>query len=223
MTSSNPLTVNVSLGIPRKGCLGWSPLLPYQREFLGDRKRIRIAQWGRGNGKSTIILLATLMKCLEYPGVRWLYIAPAYKVLTDALYPILDDIDSTYRELYGFSLIRKFTRSTQTNKLTLCNGSQITFRSGSRIDDLRGGSYGGLSIEEAGYVEAGPASWVAFVPCLRGYGPMEILVGGTPGGSTGVLAVLLEHARTHPDQCFVSRAYTYQNPHFPAEQIGASA
>lgn len=211
--------VKTEIGIPVKGGGAWSPLLNFQREYIQSTKRIKVAQWGRGCGKSSTILLDTLYSCLEWEMVRWLYLAPSYKILTDGLYPILDDIDQTYRELYGHSLIRKFTRSTQTNKLTLINGSQITFRSGARIDDLRGGSYGGVSIEEAGYVSGSPASWAAFVPCIRSVGPHEILCGGTPGGEGGVLAVLLAHAQAHPEECLVSRAYTYQNPHFSKEQL----
>ena len=210
-----PLT---ALGIPLPGCTGWSSLLPYQRDLILCQARIVIAQWGRGCGKTSTLWLLALLDALRFPGLRTLVIAPAYKVLTDGLFPVIANIDTTYKQLFGHSLIRKWCKSTSINRLDLINGSSFTFRSTSNIDSLRGGTYGNLLIEEAGYIDATPGSWAAFAPVLRGYGPGRILCGGTPQGTAGVLGVLLELARQDAS-IRVSRAATTDNPHFNPLQL----
>jgi len=209
---------DTQIGYALPGCVGWSDPLDYQAEVLYSEERILVLQWGRGCGKSVTLWLICLLDCLLWPGLRVLCVGPSYKTLTDGLFPIIQDVDVTFQELYGFSLIRKWAKSAAINKLEFLNGSSVTFRSTSNIDDLRGGSYGEVLIEEGGYIDATQATWGAFVPVLRGYGPHRILCGGTPAGGTGVLGVLLEIAKAD-DRVLVSRASTVDNPHFPELQL----
>jgi len=212
------LSPDVQVGYSLPGCVGWSDPLLYQTEVLDSKARVVVLQWGRGCGKTVTLWLTCLLDMLIWRGVRVLCVGPSYKTLTDGLFPVIADIDVTFREKYGYSLIKSWAKSAAINRLTLINGSTCTFRSTSNIDDLRGGSYGLVLIEEGGYIDANQYSWGAFIPVLRGFGPHRILCGGTPAGGFGVLGVLLELAKSKPE-IFVSRAATTDNPHFPEAQL----
>ena len=215
---SHQLAAETELGYALPGCVGWSDPLPYQVAALDSEARILVLQWGRGCGKTVTLWLTCLLDMLMWRGIRVLCIGPSYKTLTDGLFPVIQDTDTTFRELYGYSLIKSWAKSAAINRMTLINGSTCTFRSTSNIDDLRGGSYGMVLIEEGGYIDANQYSWGAFIPVLRGLGPHRILCGGTPAGGFGVLGTLLELAKTDPD-IHISRAATTDNPHFPESQL----
>ena len=124
---------NAHVGIPALGCEEWSDPLPYQAHALETDARIIVLRWGRGCGKSSVLWLYALLEACLYPGMRTLVLAPSYKTFSDGLFVIIQDIDSTFQQLYGYSLIKKWSMSTAINKLTLINGSTFTFRTASRI------------------------------------------------------------------------------------------
>jgi len=161
------LSPDVQVGYSLPGCVGWSDPLLYQTEVLDSKARVVVLQWGRGCGKTVTLWLTCLLDMLIWRGVRVLCVGPSYKTLTDGLFPVIADIDVTFREKYGYSLIKSWAKSAAINRLTLINGSTCTFRSTSNIDDLRGGSYGLVLIEEGGYIDANQYSWGAFIPVLR--------------------------------------------------------
>ena len=210
---------DVYVGYPKPGCTEWSTPLDYQVGALKSAARIIILKWGRGTGKTVTLWLKALLIGLLYPGIRVIVLAPSYKTLVDGLFPVIADIDTTFQEVEGWSLIRKWAKSASINRLTLINGSSFTFRSVANIDDLRGGSYGAALLEEPGYIDGSEHSWAAFVALIRGYGPHTILAGGTPSeGNVGVLGILTELA-LQDKSVKVSTATTMQNPHFPKRQL----
>lgn len=207
------------VGYPLPGCREWSDPLDYQVPVLRSAARIIVLKWGRGTGKTITLWLKALLIALVWPGIRIIVLAPSYKTLVDGLFPVIGDVDTTFQEIEGFSLIRKWAMSASIMRLTLINGSTFTFRSVANIDDLRGGSYGAALLEEPGYIDGSEHSWAAFVALIRGYGPHAILAGGTPSeGNVGVLGILTEMALNDP-AIHVSTATTMQNPHFPKEQL----
>lgn len=207
------------LGYPLPGCTAWSRPLDYQVRALRSAARIIILKWGRGTGKTVTLWLKALIIGLQWPGVRFIVLAPSYKTLTDGLFPVISDMDTAFQEVHGWSLIHKWAKSASINRLTLINGTTFTFRSVANIDDLRGGSYGAALLEEPGYIDGSEHSWAAFVALIRGYGPHAILAGGTPSeGDVGVLGILSELALQDPT-IHVSTAATMQNPHFSRKQL----
>jgi hypothetical protein len=208
----------VELGYPDAECQTFLPAHPYQRQILDSDARIIVTQWGRATGKSHTLYLRCLRDCVEYPRLRVLVVAPEYRILQDALWPIIEDIDVTFRNCYGYSFIRHWRKSAQLNRLELWNGSSLRFRSTTNVNALRGGSYGEVLIEEAGYVQADPSSWAAFLPVIRGWGPHRLLVGGTPQGMDGVLGLLIALA-AHDPSVYLTRAGTQDNPFYPKVQL----
>jgi hypothetical protein len=230
----------VRYGIPNKEGTGWSDYLPYQKTLLdfilNERGKIDVDEWGRGTGKSSTIWDGGLGLGVKYPRLRTLAIAPAFKTLQDGIFSVIGDAEQVFRNEYGYSLIDKWNTSAQNPYIRLCNNSEFVFRLGSRIDDMRGGTFGQIIIEEGGYVEANSESWGAFLPCLRGYGPHMIHVGGTPSSPTSVLSLLTQYwqqgeevpgsetLRRFTDSfsdppetydLFYSSATTMENPHYP--------
>jgi hypothetical protein len=230
----------VQYGIPNKHGTGWSDYLPYQRTLLdfilNERGKIDVDEWGRGTGKSSTLWDGTLGLSVKYPRLRTLVIAPAFKTLQDGIFTVIGDAEQVFQNEYDYSLFDKWNTSAQNPYIRLANGSEFVFRLGSRIDDVRGGTFGQILIEEGGFVEANMESWGAFLPSLRGYGPHMIHVGGTPSSPTSVLSLLkqfwnegsevpgdknlrrfTDSFSTPPEtyDVFYSSAITLDNPHFP--------
>ena len=231
---------SVAYGIPNKHGTGWSDYLPYQRAaldfILNERGKIDVEEWGRGTGKSSTLWDGSLGLAAKYPRLRTLAVAPAFKTIQDGIFKVIGDAEQVFQNEYGYSLIEKWNTSAQNPYIRLGNGSDFAFRLGSRIDDVRGGTFGQILIEEGGFVEANMESWGAFLPCLRGYGPHMIHVGGTPSSPTSVLSLLKQfwqqgeevprnkNIRRFTDRfsephetydVFYSVAVTMDNPHFP--------
>ena len=230
----------IQYGIPNKEGTTWSDYLPYQTTLLdfifNEKGKIDVAEWGRGTGKSSTIWDGALGLGVKYPRLRTLAIAPAFKTLQDGIFSVIGDAEQVFLNEYGYSLIDKWNTSAQNPYIRLCNGSEYVFRLGSRIDDMRGGTFGQIVIEEGGFVEATSESWGAFLPCLRGYGPHMIHVGGTPSSPSSVLSLLKQYweqgaevegsttLRRFEDNLsdppetfdiFYSSAVTMDNPHYP--------
>lgn len=230
----------VSYGIPDKSGTEWSDFLPFQRQALDaimrETCKIDVEEWGRGTGKSSTLWDGALAMGLKYPKLRTLVIAPAYKTLQDGVFTVIAEAERVFEHKYGYSLIDKWNTSAQNPYLRLCDGSEYMFRLGSRINDVRGGTFGQILIEEGGYVEATMEDWGAFFPCLRGYGPQTMHIGGTPDSPMSVLALVKGFWQSgqvvEGDNClrefedrfsdpvekyriFYSVAVTEDNPHFP--------
>jgi hypothetical protein len=230
---------DLTIGYPDRSGQSWSEILRYQVGTLTTDAKIIVLQWGRGTGKTHTMMLRVMLEMTEWPGLRVLWIAPSYRVLYDADYPVVRDIMECQREqcrrsdivafdpgeqpdfdaaewddVTGETAAERLPKGGANPQLVWCNGSTITFRTAANIDQMRGGSYGLIVIEEAGYVQADEHTWAAFLPCLRGRGPLRIIAGGTPLAGDGVLGMCLALAQKDPT-IYVSRAGTEDNPHYP--------
>ena len=212
------LALDISLGIPSDfSAEDYYPPLPEQEEFLLSGKKHRLARWGRGFGKTLTVWRATTIALFQYPGIRWLYCAPINRTFQDATYPAIEQDRIIWKALTGEDFVKSWNK--QVGILRLHNGSSVTFRSATNIDGLRGGTYGGASFEEPGYIDGSSTAWTSFAPTLRGWGPQSIIAGGTLSEFGGMLNVFVELAAQRPDLWYSSIAATEDNPFFPRETL----
>jgi len=207
------------IGIPKSNGREWSPWLSYQVRAMCARTKFVVLQQGRGTGKTATLLAKAITEALAWRKMRVLFLIPQRSQFADAIFPKLEAMNEAYRNQYNKDLIVKFNKSPNDQRCWLRGGQEIVFRTAGNLESARGGEYGIIAIDEGADVDASERSWAAFLPCLRGYGPLKMFVAGTPKGPAGVLGLLLAMADKGDPNVTVIRACTLDNPHIDLDSI----
>lgn len=144
-----------------------------QLEFHQSKKRYRVAAFGRQSGKSTACLNELLKRAWDNPGKTYWFLSPTY-----------DQAKNQYRRLVGmlWNCGDIMLKKNQTElRVKLINQSQIIFKSGESLDNLRGSTLDGAVIDEVRDQHkdlwpmvirpmlATTKGWAAFVSTPNGY------------------------------------------------------
>lgn len=111
-----------------------------QLAFHQSKARYRVASWGRQSGKSTACLNDLLYRAWENPKVKYWFISPTFEQAKDQ-----------YRRLVGmlspcWEVLLKKNQSEL--RVKLINQSEIVFKSGEVLHNLRGSTLDGVVIDE---------------------------------------------------------------------------
>lgn len=174
---------------------------------------------GRGTGKTATLVALTVLECLQYPGMRVLWLVPEAGLFDSALRPKFEALAATYEHLYGHRLITKIHDSSGRQKITLYSGNTIHFKTAKNIQSVRGMDVGLIVIDEGADVDATPESWAAFAFCLRGRGCQRILCAGTPKGLQGAMGLLLTQYNKGDQSVEVIRAASQDSPYQSPENL----
>jgi len=133
-------------------------------------------------------------------------VAPTYTMLKDVSF-------KTFREVAD-PLLRDLNKSEMT--ATLCDGTEILFRSADKPDRLRGPNLGWVWLDEGAYCKR--ETWDVLLGRVR-LDPGRMWVTTTPRGQNWLYDVFGPHARGEEHALF--RAATAENPHLPDHFIEA--
>jgi phage terminase large subunit-like protein len=176
---------------------------PKQRAFLTAPERMRLYTGGVGAGKT----FAGAIEVFRQPaGSTGMVVAPTYTMLKDASF-------KTFREVAD-PLLRSLNKSEMT--ATLCNGTEILFRSADKPERLRGPNLGWVWLDEGAYCKR--ETWDVLLGRVR-LDPGRMWVTTTPRGQNWVYDVFGPPNRG-PEQALF-RAATTENPHLPDHHIEA--
>lgn len=144
-----------------------------QLTFHNTDARFRVAAWGRQSGKSTGCLNDLLMRAWKQPRTKYWFVSPTH-----------DQAKVQYRRLVGmlapcWAVLKKKNQSEL--RIKLINDSEIQFKSGEVLHNLRGDALNGAVIDEVRDQDpdlwkqvirpmlATTKGWAAFVSTPNGY------------------------------------------------------
>lgn len=167
-----------------------------QLKIHNSKARYRVAALGRQAGKSTACLNDLLARAWENPGTKYWFISPTY-----------DQAKNQYRRLMGMlsPCWEILLKKNQTElRIKLINQSEINFKSGEVLHNLRGETLNGVVIDE---VREQPSQlWSQIIqPMLRTTRGWAMFV-STPNGYDSFYD-LFERGRTDTSgqwECFQS-------------------
>jgi phage terminase large subunit-like protein len=173
-----------------------------QRAFLTAPERMRLYIGGIKAGKT----FAGALEVLRQPaGSVGMVVAPTYTMLKDASF-------KTFRRVTDDQLIDSLNRSDL--KATLCNGTEVLFRSADKPERLRGPNLGWVWLDEGAYCKA--ETWDVLLGRIS-LDPGRIWVTTTPRGQNWLYDVFGPENRGE-DYALI-RARTEENPHLPRNRI----
>jgi len=150
-------------------------LHPAQWAFVESDARFSLYIGGVGAGKTFAGAAKSIVRVIEHPGALGLIGAPTYPMLRDAA-------QRTFFELLPRPLIAAYHKSEE--RLDLCNGSEVLFRSLDQPDRVRGLNLAWFWLDEAPL--AGYYAWQVLKARLRQTGqPTAAWATGTPHGRDG--------------------------------------
>lgn len=212
-------TPHVQIGIPKLDRSGWSPWLAYQWAFMRSPKKILVLREGRGTGKTAQLVAKTTAIANSYDRLRTLWLLPDSDAFENAVLPKFLATDETYENLYGYPLIKHMRNSNGKQQITLHNDSLIVFKTAGNIQSVRGGEYGLIVADEGAKIDATADAYASFAPCLRGYGPRRMLLGGTPEGYSGLLGLALSWAKAGDPDVQLFTAASADNKYWDPKEL----
>ena len=165
-------------------------LLPYQRRWVADAARFKLALWSRQIGKSYATGFEAVTDCGANPGAEWLVMSAGQRQSDEWM-------------LKAAKIVRAFCAVTEGTPCALratITASEIKFSNGSRIlsipanpDTARGYS-ANLVLDEFAMHEADREIWAAVFPTITNElsGTKKIRVVSTPNGRGNKFAELWE-------------------------------
>lgn len=181
---------------------------PGQIPFHRSKARFRVAATGRQFGKSTMALNEMAFKAWEMPRTKHWFISPIFAQAKDQFRKFL--------KMMPREIVAKCSETEL--RIELINGSELEFKSGETLDNLRGASLDGVVIDEVR--DQHDDLWPLVIrPMLTTTNGYAIFV-STPSGYNAFFD-LYNAARTNSDW-FVMQASSTGNPLFTsAEQESA--
>lgn len=184
-----------------------------QRAIMTRDTRFRIIACGRRWGKSEMAAHIALERALGEPDTTVWWVAPTYDQANnygfDKVKPLLSP-----------DVVADEPKRTKPRKVSLVNGSTISFRSAEREDSLRGGGVDFLVIDEAGSVP--DRAWTDELrPTLSD--TLGDMIGiGTPKGRNWFYRWFQRGQSSDYPDVASWQAPTKQNPHVPDSEIEAA-
>lgn len=192
----------------------WSPH-PGQRVIMNDESRFRVVVCGRRWGKTVMAAHLAFEYAWENPGSKVWWVAPTF---TDANDLGFDTVDPLVRG----DLALKDPKRTAPREHYLANGSVISYRSGERVDSLRGHGLDFLVIDEAGSVP--DRAWSAELRPALADTQGRMLAIGTPRGRNWFFNWFVRGQSPDAEHAEVAswQAPTYMNPHVADSEVDAA-
>ena len=187
----------------------WKPH-PGQRAIMSHGARFRVVACGRRWGKSTLAAHLALERALEENGATIWWVAPTYDQANDYGFDNMTPLLSP-------DVLADEPKRTKPRKISLDNGSSISFRSAEREDSLRGGGVDFLVIDEAGSVPE--RAWTEELRPTLSDTLGDLLAIGTPKGRNWFYRWFQRgQSADHPDAASW-QAPTHQNTRVPNSEI----
>ena len=188
--------------------------LPHQKQFIRSQAPSTGLVAGFGAGKSYAGTLKTIIKKLQYPGVKVAYYLPTYGHIRDIAFDKFPEMCNNLGLHYQLNKSDK--------ELTISGFGTIIFRNMSEPEMIIGYEVGYSLIDEADILPKAKMN-KAFKQILARNrsqlpdgAPNQVDVVGTPEGYRWFYDRFVNHAS---DNYQLIRASTYDNPHLPDEYI----
>lgn len=157
-------------------------LYPWQRRFLDDRSRFKIALWARQTGKDHTAAAEALLHCLEAPKRTWLIVGAGERQARESLLKVRDWAERLEIE-----------HKAGAGEIKLPNGSRLLALP-AKAGTIRGYS-ASLTLTEFAFFENADELWRALYPSitnpLRGEKLCRII--STPAGQRNKFHTLWQH------------------------------
>jgi len=160
---------------------------------------------GRRWGKSLISKTIAIVEGIK--GDRIVYITPFYRLAKSFFNDIINILPQGVYESNKSDLTIKFL-----------TGGSISFFSGENINAIRGGEYNLLLIDEASYINDLEEAWQNALLPLISRTKGKALIFSTPRGKDFFFE-LTKRGTTKPELWKNFQFSSYDNPHFPVEEI----
>jgi len=158
-------------------------LLPYQRAWVDDRSRFKIAMWARQTGKSFASTLEPVLETVEERRT-WVYLSVGErqaKELAEKAKLHLDAVQTAADALEDYFLASDGTRYTQL-EYRLPNGSRHIFLPAN--PDTARGYTASVVLDEFAFHKDSRAIWTALFPSITRHKHLKVRVMSTPNGAS---------------------------------------
>ena len=187
----------------------WEPH-PGQRAVMDHDARFRVVACGRRWGKSEMCAHLALEYALAEPNSVVWWVAPSYQQANEYGF-------ANVTPLLSPDVVADSPKRSKPRKITLVNGSTLSFRSADREDSLRGGGVDFLVIDEAGSVPKRAWSEELRPTLSDTLGDAAMI--GTPRGQNWFHRWWQRGQSADHADVASWQAPSYQNPHVPDSEI----
>lgn len=198
-----------------------------QLEFLEDKHRFKVLNWGRRSGKSVGVWEKVVLEAMLRQGTYFI-VAPTYKQ-AKAIY--WRDICKRYKGEFmtfneqdlsiTFDILTDIQIPT-TDGIILTNhdpnlpGSRIELKGADNPDSLRGVGICGAVLDEYAFMSEGKYTYDTIIrPALADKNGWAVFI-STPNGVVNHFYDLVQEAKSDPDRYYYSHATALDNTYFMA-------
>jgi hypothetical protein len=194
-----------------------------QRHILEAVQRFVVLVCGRRFGKDHLAAIKIIMHAFSFQSPRG---AKLYAWLNPVYNPQGKESFRVFCEFARSANLLKHTINTPPMEAHLINGDRVTFFSADQPDNLRGGQYDGLIVNEAGFVTMLEQLWSGPLAAMLLDRDGWAWIMGTPNGKNDFHKFFLRGLTTtdgngNPSQWKSFRFPTYANPFIKKESIDA--
>tara|TARA_R100000278_G_scaffold46562_1_gene40466 strand:+ start:540 stop:1922 length:1383 start_codon:yes stop_codon:yes gene_type:complete len=192
---------------------GIGPPHEAQRRFLRSNAPNVYYLGGRGAGKTTVLVLKSLLYCLkpQNAGLDFGFFAPTYRQMVRSSEPALINMLEDFAGVSGFSLLKKHHRSDHC--FELINGSKIFFTSFDRVDRVRSMSLSGMAMDEAEYAKHPYYTYGTIAAAVRGGGELQTMLASTSKGYRGMVKKWVDEVNAENPDFHLVISRSYDNPY----------
>lgn len=180
-----------------------------KNEIVDDEiTKFHILNASRQSGKTTLLEQLCLYYTLNNPKMSVLWVAPVYSITKKTFSNLVNNlIDS--------GIIQDFSRADQS--ITFTNKSRIEFKSAQNYDNIRGGSYNYVFIDEFAYID--PDAWNMVIRQTLTVVGIKTFISSTPKGKN----LFYELAQRGMSVDFEQYKYHYmnylENPYYDLDEV----
>jgi hypothetical protein len=142
-----------------------------KNEIINSDCKFYIINASRQSGKTTLLEQLLLYYALNFDNQTILFVAPIYSNTKKSFTTLLNN-------LLESGVIKDFSRADQ--QIFFINGSSIHFRSASNYDNIRGGSYEYVFIDEFAFIN--PDAWTEVIRQTMAVKGKKAFLSSTPKG-----------------------------------------
>lgn len=189
-------------------------LTPKQEEFLRNKSRYKVANWGRRSGKTTLFAYEAFGTALEQPGRQVTYYAQTFGDARDIAWDI-------FLEVFGEAVAKKNESLLEITLYTVRGGTSKVSLKGWESVLLSGKGRGTendlLLFDEVAFCRLFLEEWVKTLEPTLLTSKGRAVFGSTPNGYNDFWK-LCEQAQ-HDEDWFYSHATSYDNPFNDSEDL----